>query len=455
MPLEADLRARVVSLLRRSSALSAAPLVWRALALYCCRLLTRAEFRSWLHASFGQSQDLREGLFALKESLDCSELPNRVLRAIHDLSRLERRHSSHYRTAAEAHNLGLTDLRLLERSLSSKERAQIRQRWHRGVGPALTRQRLTQLVTRFDPICRGLIKHYLTFAWQNDRATSFLDLCDELRVETLRLCRHYEIYLYSEERFLRCVHRGLENRVKNLAKQFGRQSRRCVERTHTAATTCTAWYLSPTTQRLHKVKICGQPKARRRQGGELQTVAAFRSGRIHWLNLQALYSSKEAAKLARFETRRGKPRPSPLICLSADLNDFRATACSLDTPLGSGGSMTLHDVLTSTPPAESPSVFLQDLSRAGASEHLQAFARVVIGECQDQLFTKWVSTHNQLEVGTLSPQQLGRLAAAWVGTDLAQIKSDLLSTSTALWSRQQLALLRSAEKHDGAKAPND
>lgn len=450
--LEADLRSRIASLLRRFNALADAPQVWHAFALYCCRLLSRTQFRVWLHAAFRGRPDLREGLFALKEALDCSQMPNRVLRAVLDLASHRRRHQHHYRAVAQTYDLGATELRLLERSLEPEERAKLQQRWRRGVGPALSAQRLTQLATRFDPICRGLIKHYLTFAWQNDHSTSFLDLCSEMRVETLRLCRNYEIYRFGEERLLRSIHRGLENRVKNLAKQYGRQSRRSVERVHTAAPTRKAWYLEPSTLRLRQVTICAKSSTRRRCKDALQILAIFRDGQLRWLDLAQLYESSAMAKQARFETRRGLPRQTPLLCLSADLNDFRSTACSFDATLGPTSSITLHDVLpTATAPAESSSSFLLDLSHAGASKPLQAFARVVIGEHNDQFFARWVYSNHSADLGMLTPQQLGRLAAAWVGTDLSTLKNDLLATPTTLWSRQQLALLRTAERHDGSK----
>lgn len=439
-----EIRPRLLTLLDQHDALQEAPEVWRQLALYCCRLTSRTEIRRWIYHSFKGRHDLRDALLELKDCLDHNDVPNRVLRAVYDLAEFQRRHSHHYEEVAARHHLLLLDLRALERSLTVAERTEVRTRWPRGIGPTLGTAEVALVVKRYTKVNHNLVKRYLSYVYRNNTVVSFRDLCNDLAVETTRLVKHYEVYLpnyYSTEHLYRCVHRGLLNKVKNLAKLYSRQSRRSMDRIHRADACRDVWHLDPTTLVITPLVVSAKLEARRLTANGLET-RALKGRKARWVCIADLYASEREAEQARFARRCGDCPERPMISLApSDLDDFRLTNRSLDAPLNAdSGGANLYNYL-SLPANSADPTFLMDLSKAGASKALQDFARIVIGDYSDQVFSKWLHTQRRTDVGTLTLEQLGQHAARWVGTTLAQIRKDLAATSTTLWRPEERAVL--------------
>jgi len=264
----------------------------------------------------------------------------------------------------------------------------------------------------------------------------------ELKLYCIYLIRRYEVNDLAPIHLLKTLNRGLQHHVANLSSAYGRPKRRPISRIHKRSDLRLVWYFSCKRGYVKKVYITSSLEFRKKTlDGKVKVKALFKKSRREaFLDVMGLYETKQQALAAREHyDKTGMLRNAPIINLAPhDLDEFQTTNTSLLAERGENGAR-LIDLIPGDEEKGRSKDFLNALSKSATPE-LEEFAELVVCEDSDGLFARHCGSKNR-NVAILTQEQLGKLAARYIGISLGQLKIDILRTHAHLWTQEQQQLM--------------
>lgn len=427
----------VVKILENGSGLDKVPSALRTLALYCGRFIDRRAYRRQFKALTKPDKEELKQFLDLKEDLDFSIYKNHLFCALLTMSSYPRKTTRRFKECAQAFHVCLSDVVQLLNVLSAKEQAQLVKKFQH---PKIhSQEEVQEILSKLEPVIKGLSKHHLTYVAKHDLGYSLNDIRSELRMFAIYAIRRYEIS-YEHEHLIKTVVQALQHHVYNLAGKHGRPKHRRITRTHKVEGEVIVWHLDPQDWVIRRVSLQhGQKDRLVSADGKISIAAIFTKTKMQtYLPIDELYNSKEDANQERSSRQQGaRRRTLPLIYLGKEeLDEYQVTHTSLLQERGEEKTR-LIDLIPSSLRADPTNQFLLQLSKS-ASHRLQEFAELICNQSPDSLFEKHlVNKHRDISI--LTHEQLGKLASRYLGVSLAELRNDLLSTCSSLWTLEQRA----------------
>lgn len=421
------------------------PKIGRIITLYICRLIGARAYRRAIKYYLPENPEIQQELFDLKESLDFSVHKNDLLRAVYELVTATTVDADFVLRTCKHHCIDCDDAVFLTNTLLEDDKASLTKRPYPN---KYSHTEVAFILKKVDSIIKNLVNRKLAFITNSDPMLEGPeDLMEQLKLQAIRIIREYEIDGITQEHMIKNVVVGLKNHTVNLAEAHGRSKRQPIARTHKKEDYRTAWYLNINDFSIVPVKVSKHRDLRTKKGDSIQVrVRECTTDREILVHYKRLYHSEMEAQTAINLRRAGQysKRLRYLDLSSEDEDEFQLTCVPIDQETENGA--TLHEKIaapTYDDPHHRGLRWQNFLRKLGPKS--REFAELVMFPAEDDFFTAWC-TDSGKDASGCNCKKLGTIACDYLETTKQQLRAELLSTPSSMWTDRQLTLIANISK---------
>jgi len=441
-----SIKVRVTSVLERAALSENVNNVAVLIARYVCREIGSREYRKKIRLLFADHPNVQDELISLKGNLDYSSLKNSFLRAIHVLANLKKPNRSSVVKASRLFNIDCDDLDFFYQSLPLSDLSKISDLALSNDG--YSDEDIIAITKQIEYLLRSLVYRRLSFVLNNDAMIETPeDLISPLRIAAVKIIREYEIQDITYEHMLNKVIKGVQNKARNMAEKYGRGKRQPIKRVNPVDPHRILWHFDISSDRIYKVKAFQDPTLRRKVDRGV-CILVQDAETDDWIAVyhKRLYATKQEALAAQLRKKNGKrsKRDVYVDLAPQQMDDFQPSTISMDND---ESEITLHDCLPSNQRVDAPELLrrMRQLLH-GLPPRTREFAELVFASDVDELFSAWCSD-NGYNLTACDDAQLGRIACKYLDLSKTQLKIDLASSSTQLWSSWERKMILQGINH--------